>query len=139
MTKQVVSDPILFPLAKSGPAISCTDSPCASSQTNSNWQDASLVEAEYLHPLVETEASETSEGSDSCIRSYNDEEYNGLLPDNGSIVANAANGARNFEDQVFYIVRSGGAVTLPDLRTARKSAGNIWALSGHAVQLIRLR
>lgn len=100
MNKQVVFDPTLFPPAKSCRTASCTDSSGGSSHATSNLQGANSVKAQYLYPLIEAKASKTSEGSNSCIRSFDDSKYNGLLPDKGSILANAANAARNSENQV---------------------------------------
>lgn len=100
MNKQGVSDPILFFIGKSGPAVSCADLSSASLHDTRNSQNDSSVVAEYLHPIVEKEASETSKGSNSCVRSYYDEKFNGLLPDKGSVQAHATNAAHNSENQV---------------------------------------
>lgn len=101
MNKQKVSDPTLLRLENSSPAVSCTKSFYASSHASSNSQDVSSVEADYVHLLVEAEASEVFEGSNSCIRSYGDGEYNRVLRDRETVLANVANVARNWENQAF--------------------------------------
>lgn len=100
MNRQEISNPTQFSLVKSGLAISCPESSYAPSHATSNSQVASSAEAEYLHLAKEAEASETSEGSDGCIRRNDDGEYNGLLTDKGSVLAIAANAARKTENQV---------------------------------------
>lgn len=60
------------------------------------------MDAKYFHLVVEVEASETSEGFKSFIRSYDDVEYSGILLDKGYVLADAAIAASNSENQVCF-------------------------------------